>query len=201
NVELMKANMATYEDLVKCGYLEMKLPRKQRKMAHKVGVICQGEAVWRMAEGLYEVSVIRTEDSERIGLTGDYLITVRKEYLCLHSTKTGTNVMEWELEHLPRFRLQRLSQLQDIDKVLVIMAGKGCKSGEGEFHFLSRQGREILESIKCQNTKTVFSTTYKLTPRNCAHAPTVHRLRSPHTFVRQRNWRQLDKRVMLRHGV
>ncbi|XP_020897867.1 insulin receptor substrate 1 [Exaiptasia diaphana] len=28
--------MATYEDLVKCGYLEMKLPRKQRKMTQKV---------------------------------------------------------------------------------------------------------------------------------------------------------------------
>lgn len=31
--------MATYEDLVKCGYLEMKLPRKQRRMAQKVRVI------------------------------------------------------------------------------------------------------------------------------------------------------------------
>lgn len=30
--------MATYEDLVKCGYLEMKLPRKQRKMTQKVCV-------------------------------------------------------------------------------------------------------------------------------------------------------------------
>lgn len=34
------ANMATtYEDLVKCGYLEMKLPRKQRKMTQKVSVL------------------------------------------------------------------------------------------------------------------------------------------------------------------
>lgn len=29
--------MASYvEDLVKCGFLEMKLPRKQRKLTHKV---------------------------------------------------------------------------------------------------------------------------------------------------------------------
>lgn len=28
--------MATYEDLVKCGYLELKLPRKQRKVTQKV---------------------------------------------------------------------------------------------------------------------------------------------------------------------
>ena len=32
----MKVNMASYvEDLVKCGFLEMKLPRKQRKLTHK----------------------------------------------------------------------------------------------------------------------------------------------------------------------
>lgn len=74
--------------------------------------------------GLYEVSVIRTEDSERIGLSGDYLITVRKEYLCLHCTKSGSKVMQWQLEHIPKFRLQRISQLQDKDKVLVIKAGK-----------------------------------------------------------------------------
>lgn len=33
---------------------------------------------------------------------------------------------------------------------------RGCKSGEGEFHFLSRQGREILECIKCQ-TQRLFT--------------------------------------------
>lgn len=38
--------------------------------------------------------------------------------------KTGTEVMQWELEYLPSFRLQRLSHLQDIDKVLVIKAAR-----------------------------------------------------------------------------
>ena len=74
--------------------------------------------------GLYEVNVIPTEDSERLELTGNYLMTVRKEYLCLHSAKTGERVLEWELEHLPRFRLQRLSHLQDLDKVLTFQAAR-----------------------------------------------------------------------------
>lgn len=35
----MKVNMASYvEDLVKCGFLEMKLPRKQRKLTHKASL-------------------------------------------------------------------------------------------------------------------------------------------------------------------
>lgn len=74
--------------------------------------------------GLYEVNVIPTEDSDRLELTGNYLMTVRKEYLCLHSAKTGERVLEWELDHLPRFRLQRLSHLQDIDKVLTFQAAR-----------------------------------------------------------------------------
>ena len=74
--------------------------------------------------GLYEVNVIPTEDSDRLELTGNYLMTVRKEYLCLHSAKTGERVLEWELDHLPRFRLQKLSHLQDIDKVLTFQAAR-----------------------------------------------------------------------------
>ena len=39
----MKVNMASYvEDLVKCGFLEMKLPRKQRKLTHKASYDNQG---------------------------------------------------------------------------------------------------------------------------------------------------------------
>ena len=75
-------------------------------------------------KGLYEVNVIPTEDSDRLELTGNYLMTVRKEYLCLHSAKTGERVLEWELDHLPRFRLQRLSHLQDLDKVLTVQAAR-----------------------------------------------------------------------------
>ena len=74
--------------------------------------------------GLYEVNVIPTEDSDRLELAGNYLMTVRKEYLCLHSAKTGERVFQWELDHLPRFRLQRLSHLQDLDKVLTFQAAR-----------------------------------------------------------------------------
>ena len=74
--------------------------------------------------GLYEVNVIRTEDSDRLQLEGNYLMTVRKEYLCLHCARTGKRVLEWELDHLPRFRLQRLSHLQDLDKVLTFQAAR-----------------------------------------------------------------------------
>ncbi|XP_032232689.2 docking protein 2 [Nematostella vectensis] len=231
--------MASYEGLVKCGYLEMKLPRKQRKVTHKVwkrkwfvlrrkskrgntrleyyhsekaciegkhrtvipldkvtGIHCahsrthtqcfliaaietkiflSGENELETYEwirlmkelvlpepkmmplvqggdifGLYEVTIERTDDSERLNLVGEYLVTVRKNFLCLHNIKSGEKVLEWELEFLPSFRLVRLSYLQDMDKLLVIKAAKGCKTGEGEYHFLTRQGREILETIKCQ---------------------------------------------------
>ena len=50
------------------------------------------------------VNVIPTEDSDRLELSGNYLMTVRKEYLCLHSAKTGERVFQWELDHLPRFQ-------------------------------------------------------------------------------------------------
>ena len=70
------------------------------------------------------MNVISTEDSDRLGLTGNYLITVRKENLCLHSVVTGERVLEWELDHLPRFRLQKLCHLQDLDKVLTFHAAR-----------------------------------------------------------------------------
>ena len=81
-------------------------------------------AIFFFFTGPYEVNVNPTEDSERLERTGNYLMTVRKEYLCLHSAKTGERVLEWELEHLPRFRLQRLSHLQDLDKVLTFQAAR-----------------------------------------------------------------------------
>ena len=77
-----------------------------------------------LVTGLYEVNVIPTEDSDRLELAGNYLMTVRKEYLCLHSAKTGERVFQWELDHPPRFRLQRLSHLQDLDKVLTFQAAR-----------------------------------------------------------------------------
>ncbi|XP_027037386.1 docking protein 6-like [Pocillopora damicornis] len=239
----MKVTMASYvEDLVKCGFLEMKLPRKQRKLTHKIwkrkwfvlrrksprgqprleyyltekacsegrhrtsisledltsvshahsrthnhSFLLVGmeiklflsadtekeslEWIQLIKElvlpepklypsvqagdiyGLHEVNVIPTEDSDRLELTGNYLMTVRKEYLCLHSAKTGERVLEWELDHLPRFRLQRLSHLQDLDKVLTFQAGRGCKTGEGHFQFLTQRGREILDCVKLQTQK------------------------------------------------
>ncbi|KAK2554361.1 hypothetical protein P5673_024062 [Acropora cervicornis] len=102
---------------------------------------------------LYEVNVIRTEDSDRLQLEGNYLMTVRKEYLCLHCARTGKRVLEWELDHLPRFRLQRLSHLQDLDKVLTFQAASRCKTREGHFQFLTQQGREILECVKLQTQR------------------------------------------------
>ncbi|XP_074616590.1 docking protein 2-like isoform X1 [Acropora palmata] len=239
----MKINMASYvEDLVKCGFLEMKLPRKQRKLTHKIwkrkwfvlrrkSPRGQARLEYYLSEkacsegrhrtsvsledltsvskahsrthdfsfllvgveiklflsadsdketlewiqlikelvlpepklypsvqagdiyGLYEVNVIRTEDSDRLQLEGNYLMTVRKEYLCLHCARTGKRVLEWELDHLPRFRLQRLSHLQDLDKVLTFQAASRCKTREGHFQFLTQQGREILECVKLQTQR------------------------------------------------
>ena len=87
-----------------------------------------------LVTGLYEVNVIPTEDSDRLELAGSYLMTVRKEYLCLHSAKTGERVFQWELDHPPRFRLQRLSHLQDLDKVL-----HDISSGKVRVNFPFRQ--------------------------------------------------------------
>ncbi|XP_068692655.1 docking protein 2-like [Montipora capricornis] len=239
----MKVDMASYvEDLVKCGFLEMKLPRKQRRLTHKIwkrkwfvlrrksprgqarleyyltekacsegkhrtsisledltsvskahsrthdySFVLEGPEVKLFLSadseketlewiqlikelvlpepklypsvkagdiyGLYEVNVIPTDDSDRLELAGNYLMTVRKEYLCLHCARTGKRVVEWELDHLPRFRLQRVSHLQDLDKVLTFQAASGCKTGEGHFQFLTQQGREILECVKLQTQR------------------------------------------------
>ena len=70
------------------------------------------------------MTVIRSNDSERLHLAGVYLMTVRKQFLSLHDSKTGDRVQQWELDYLPRFRLQRLSHLQDRDKILIIKAGR-----------------------------------------------------------------------------
>lgn len=102
-----------------------------------------------LVTGLYEVNVIPTEDSDRLELAGNYLMTVRKEYLCLHSAKTGERVFQWELDHLPRFRLQRLSHLQDLDKVLTFQAARW-----GLIFPLSSGSRALEYQNNADNAKT-----------------------------------------------
>lgn len=40
---------------------------------------------------------------------------------------------------------------------MYLLCFRGCRCGEGEFQFLTRHGREILETVKCQTQRLVNS--------------------------------------------
>ncbi|XP_057291264.1 uncharacterized protein LOC130613919 [Hydractinia symbiolongicarpus] len=244
-----------YEDLVKCGYLEMKLPRKHRKLGrqawrrkwfilrrkssqggprleyHKSEESClnaQNKTVVELktltkiddsnksksrsitfklifedtfltlstqntnnmnewirlirkfvalpvpkptpllpvVEGSFQVTVIYTEDSESMNLAGEYLMVVTSEHLLLYrnsnvinrSDEVGRNgsdgksrsteVAKWDLDDIPRFRLQKLNRLNDAEKIFIVNLARTSQTTEGEFQFLTQNGRAILETVK-----------------------------------------------------
>eukprot|EP00112_Aurelia_sp_Birch-Aquarium-sp1_P000082 Seg1005.10 transcript_id=Seg1005.10/GoldUCD/mRNA.D3Y31 product="Dynein regulatory complex subunit 4" protein_id=Seg1005.10/GoldUCD/D3Y31 len=72
-------------------------------------------------EGFYSVTIVCTEDSEKLSLAGDYLLSVSPEHLKLCKRETQNIVaIQWHLEDIPRFRLQRLCHLHDGEKIFII---------------------------------------------------------------------------------
>lgn len=102
---------------------------------------------------LFQVSVVNTKDSERLQIVGDYFLSVQHRFLCLHDIQTGAVTTQWNLQYLPRFNLKKVSKLQDFDMILVIWASRDCKSRQGEFQFLTRQGKEIMNAIKMETCR------------------------------------------------
>ncbi|XP_028392559.1 uncharacterized protein LOC114517110 isoform X2 [Dendronephthya gigantea] len=102
---------------------------------------------------LFKVTVMNTKDSERLQIVGDYYLSVEPRFLCLHDIETGAVTTQWNLQYLPRFNLRKVSKLQDLDMILVIWASRDCKSRHGEYHFLTREGKEIMTAIKMETCR------------------------------------------------
>ena len=66
---------------------------------------------------------MKTDDSERLGLVGNYLMTIKDNNLSMHRCDSGELVLEWEISCIPRFQLRRVSLLQDIDKIFLLNVG------------------------------------------------------------------------------
>ena len=75
--------------------------------------------------GCYPVTVIHTEDSDKLNLVGEYLMIVTMENLTLYRNdenlhrSTGT-VIKWDLDDIPRFRLKKLNHLNDSEKIFIV---------------------------------------------------------------------------------
>lgn len=71
--------------------------------------------------GSFSVTIVCTEDSEKLSLVGDYLLSVSPEHLKLtKKDNVGELMIQWHLEDIPRFRLQRLCHLHDGEKIFII---------------------------------------------------------------------------------
>ena len=71
--------------------------------------------------GLFSVTIVCTEDSESLSLAGDYFLSVSPEHLKLYKKDEVRNLrIQWHLEDIPRFRLQRLCHLHDGEKIFII---------------------------------------------------------------------------------
>jgi len=75
--------------------------------------------------GTYPVTVINTKDSERLKISGDCLLVVKLQDLSLYKLDLHMHagkfpIAKWDLDDIPRFRLQKLNQLNDAEKIFII---------------------------------------------------------------------------------
>ncbi|XP_047133808.1 docking protein 1 isoform X1 [Hydra vulgaris] len=102
-------------------------------------------------KGSFFVTIIKTDGSERLGLAGDYTLSITQKSIQLyHATPNLSEnpVVVWDLDDIPRFRLQKLNQLYDTEKIFTVNLARTSIAKEGEFQFLTLNGREILETVK-----------------------------------------------------
>eukprot|EP00111_Clytia_hemisphaerica_P018671 TCONS_00055192-protein len=107
--------------------------------------------------GSFPVTVINTKDSEFLKIAGDCLLVVNIQHLSLykldiHMRASKLPIAKWDLDDIPRFRLQKLNQLNDAEKIFIINLARRGQGAENELQFLTLNGREILETVK-QNTR------------------------------------------------
>jgi len=119
------------------------------------------------AEGSFFVTIVCTEDSEKLSIAGDFILSVSPEHLKLSKRENEREVkVQWHLEDIPRFRLQRLCHLHDGEKIFIINVARTSQSGDGEFHFLTQNGRDILESVKSHTRRLHQGRTHDDSPRS-----------------------------------
>lgn len=119
------------------------------------------------SEGFYSVTIVCTDDSERLALAGNYLLSITPEHIAIYKQENKRKaVMQWHLEDIPRFRLQRLGHLHDGEKIFIINVARTCSHGDGEFQFLTHRGREILENVKSHTRKLHHGRLHDDSPRS-----------------------------------
>ena len=82
-------------------------------------------AFFLYSSGSFPVTVINTKDSEFLKIAGDCLLAVSLQHLSLYKLdlhmRAGTiPIAKWDLDDIPRFRLQKLNQLNDAEKIFII---------------------------------------------------------------------------------
>ncbi|XP_056328405.1 docking protein 3 [Danio aesculapii] len=90
--------------------------------------------------GQFQVCVQSTESSQRLRLSGSYLLSADKETVSLLDLKTGQPIQRWPYRLLRRFG--------PVKGGIMIEAGRRCPSGEGQFIFQSKQGSQIQRAIE-----------------------------------------------------
>ncbi|XP_043568750.1 docking protein 1-like [Chiloscyllium plagiosum] len=87
----------------------------------------------------YNVSIRRTDASERCELSGMYLLKAGKDALILKNITLEQVVYEWPYMFLRRFGGDK--------RMFSIESGRRCKSGPGKFEFETTQGKQIFMSV------------------------------------------------------
>ena len=81
----------------------------------------ESDELFALLLGSFSVTIVCTEDSEKLSLVGDFLLSVSPEHLKLSKREDQREIrIQWHLEDIPRFRLQRLCHLHDGEKIFII---------------------------------------------------------------------------------
>nr|XP_055033525.1 docking protein 2 [Misgurnus anguillicaudatus] len=90
--------------------------------------------------GQFQVKVQSTDASQRCGLSGSYLLSVKKDVISLLDLKTGQAIHSWSYRVLRRFG--------QVKGGIAFEVGRQCHTGAGHFIFLSNQSSHIHKTIE-----------------------------------------------------
>ncbi|XP_071958722.1 uncharacterized protein [Antedon mediterranea] len=96
-------------------------------------------------DGVFNISILPNEHSERLELYENYRMTVNSPYLCLHNSRRI--VLQWKLINLKRFMLTKKCHEKDRDKILYISTNSRCKNGECEIVMYCNRGKQIIPKL------------------------------------------------------
>lgn len=90
--------------------------------------------------GQFQVKVQNTDASQRCGMSGSYLLSVKKDVISLLDLKTGQAIHSWSYRVLRRFG--------QVKGGIAFEVGRQCQTGVGHFIFLSNQSSHIHKTIE-----------------------------------------------------